>query len=427
MIMVFILVNASAAAFAADIWPKIDEIVADSYIVIDQNTGNILLEKNSHAKIYPASLTKILTAIVAIETLDLNQEITVSRNAATLSDSESAINLIADEKLTFKELLYGMLLPSGNDAAKAIAEKVGGSTAAFITMMNKKSKEIGANDSSWNNPQGLTAENHYSTSYDLSMITRYALRNDLFQKVVNTRVYSMAPTNKHPYSGWNILENSNKLLRYQDEYFASDLIYSISGVKTGTTTAAGTNLIATGHTKNGLELICVLNGVRGDNSKNVWAYTRTLFEEAAKNKQGLQTILIENNPMVPVNDQAPSTPDETFALYIGNNPEVNVAVSKENDEFIVKSTADNRVIFTTTINHHSNTSDVKSNDSSSNSIGASQGNPGTLDNSKNNQYTLYIIIILGIIVLLGICFLFIIIRKPKKSKRDKYRNNRNRY
>lgn len=430
-LVLMLIFNSTSFIYAEEKWPSVDEIVADSYIVIDQNTGNVILEKNSSKKINPASLTKILTAIIGIENLGLDQTITVSKAAASLSESESTIDLISGEILTFKELLYGMLLSSGNDAAVAIGEKVGGNAASFIALMNKKSKEIGAMNSSWNNPQGITAETHYSTSADLALITRYALQNELFRKVADTPVYSMATTNKHPFSGWNVLENTNKLLRFQNDYFASDRIYEISGVKTGTTTAAGSNLIATAHTKNGLQLICVLNGARGDNSKNVWAYTRTLFEEASKVTDGVQNILTENSAIIPANDPNKWYPAQSFSLFIGKNPELDVIVEKAGDEIQIKAKTDNKILFSTAAKNTINTSEISASDSDSESR-PEQNSSSISENASSTYYmitvnkNIILIVLFGIAILIGLSFLIIILKSPKRKngKNKNYSINR---
>lgn len=369
-VLVFVLIFTNIANFttfvhAGDKWPAINEIDADSYIVINKNTGETILEKDSGKKINPASLTKVLTAIIGIENLDLSQEITVSKAAASLSDNESKLDLIAGEKLTFYELLNGLLISSGNDAAISIAEAVSGNIASFSILMNKRAKEIGAKNSSWSNPQGITATNHYTTAYDLLILTRYALQNEVFKKIVNTSVFSMATTNKHPFSGWNILENTNKILRYQDIYFASDLFNNVSGVKTGTTTAAGSNLIATAKTKNsGVELICVINGVRNDNSKNLWAFTRTLFEEAARITTGSQNSTVIDN-----NNQNNSS--------ISGDDSLNSSVSEQ----------------------------IKSSQSVANLT------------SNNNNSTI-IIILLCLILIIGICCMFLLVKKPRVKKKN---------
>lgn len=410
---------------AEDKWPSISEISADSYIVIDQNTGNVLLEKNSNKKINPASLTKILTAILGIENLKPDQEITVSKAAASLSDSESTIDLIAGEILTFKELLYGMLLSSGNDAAIAIGEKVGGNAAAFITSMNKKSKDIGATNSSWSNPQGITAETHYSTSHDLALITRYALQMDLFRTVVDTPVYSMATTNKHPFSGWNILENTNKLLRFQNDIYASDRIYEIFGVKTGTTTAAGSNVIATAHVKNGLQLICVLNGVRGDNSKNQWAYMRTLIIEASKITDGVQDVLVENMAVKPDNDTNKWYPGQSFSLFIGNNPKSDLLVEKTGNELTVKTKTDNKLLFSTTASKTlNNISEITSKDPGSGSDLPQNNSESQGSTSNQNKMSLALVIVFGIVILIGLCCLLIIISSLRNKNRKNGKNSK---
>lgn len=409
-----ILIGSMRFASAEDNWPTIDEVQADAYVVIDMNTGNVIMEKNSNERIHPASLTKIITAIVALESFSLDEQITVSKAAASLSSSESTIDLIQGETLTFKELLYGMLLSSGNDAAMTLADGYKGGAAAFLAKMNSKSKEIGALNSSWNNPQGITADAHYSTSYDLALITRYALQNDTFSKVVGTGTYSMAPTNKHPYSGWNVLENTNKLLRFQDEYFASDMIYSVSGVKTGTTTAAGSNLITTAHLKNGLEVICVLNGVRGDNSKNTWSFTRTLLEEAAKVSEGIQTVVIENEPIVPANDAASWIPEETFALFIDDGPKIDVLIQKESNQFLLQTT-DGKTLFKTNIVQSSDSDAVSSDDSQ---VTSGQTSSTSQDSTVNeNVNRVWIIVLLGVIIVVGAVLIIIIIGRTKNHNK----------
>jgi D-alanyl-D-alanine carboxypeptidase (penicillin-binding protein 5/6) len=417
LFFVFSVVSGSIQLAAAEEnWPSIDNVEADSFIVIDSNTGNIILEKNSDERIHPASLTKILTAIVALESFSMENQITVSKAAASLSASESTIDLIQGEVLTFKELLYGMMLSSGNDAAMTLADGSAGGAAAFLAKMNAKSKEIGALNSAWNNPQGITADAHYSTSYDLALITRYALQNDTFSMVVSTGTYSMAPTNKHPYSGWNVLENTNKLLRLQDEYFESDLIYSVSGVKTGTTTAAGSNLITTAHLKNGLEVICVLNGVRGDNSKNVWSYTRAILEEAGKVTDGVQTILFENKAAAAANDSTSWVPSETCALFIGDNPKIDITIKKESSQFLIQ-TADGKTLFQTKVVPASDSNSVSSDSSAITSGGTSSNDTAVTGNTNRNQ--VWIIILLGVIAVLGILLVVAKTGRSKKQNRTK--------
>jgi len=438
--LIVLILTFNNFAYANENWPTIKEIEADSYIVIDKNTGNILLEKNSAKRVHPASLTKIITAILGLENLDLNKEITVSKTVDSLSDNESKLDLIPGEKLQFQELIYGLLLSSGNDAAVAIAEAVSGNREAFVTLMNKKSKEIGTKNSSWSNPQGITADLNYSTSLDLALITKYAVQNETFKKVVSTGIYSMATTNKHPFSGWNILENTSKLLRFQEIYFASDSIYSISGVKTGTTDAAGSNLISTAHTKNGLELICVINGVRDDNARNIWAYTRTLFEEASKITLGIQPILTEKVSVEEIiEDKTKWYPAESFSLFIGNNPKIDVVITKYGNDIVVKTLAGNKMLFKTNANNASiNSKTTATNNASinSNSTASKGQNSDEKDNSiANNEssktsetsfgkYKTYIVLFLCMIFLFVAGYIIVSGRKPKRKYKYKIKNRK---
>ncbi len=415
-------------------WPTIKEIKADAYVVIDKNTGNILLEKNSTKRVHPASLTKLITAIIGLETLDLNQEITVSKTVDSLSDNESKLDLIPGEKLQFQELLYGLLLSSGNDAAVAIAEAVSGNRDAFVLQMNNKSKEIGTKNSSWSNPQGITSTLNYSTSFDLAIITKYAMQNETFKKVVSTNVYSMAITNKHQFNGWNILENTSKLMRFQETYFASDLIYSISGVKTGTTDAAGSNLISTAHMKNGLELICVINGVRDDYSKNIWAYTRTLFEEASKITSGIQPILTKNISIKEItDDRAKLYPSKSFSLFIGDNPKVDVVINKDGNDIVVKTLADSKILFktiaTTDIQNNPSSKNSSINSNTSNSMSQNsdnESNPIITNESKTpfDKYKIYIILFLCMIFLFGAGYIIVLSRRTKRKYKYKIKNRK---
>ncbi len=155
-------------------WPEGPEVSATTAVVIDADTGQVLYDKHSQIQRYPASITKIVTAIVALEAGNLDDIVKVSRKAAY--QEGSSIYLKPGEELTLEELLYGILLASGNDAAVAIAEHISGSVASFAELMNEKTKKMGAKNSNFLNPSGLPEAGHYSTAYDLAMIMRYALQ-----------------------------------------------------------------------------------------------------------------------------------------------------------------------------------------------------------------------------------------------------------
>ncbi|WP_232696275.1 D-alanyl-D-alanine carboxypeptidase family protein [Brevibacillus daliensis] len=218
-------------------------ISAESAAVIDVASGRILFEKNGHKQMRIASLTKTLTAITAIESSDINQMVTVPDQAVGVEGS--SIFLKRGEKLTLEQLLYGLMLRSGNDAATAIAMQVGGSTQGFATMMNEKASFIGMTESNFTNPHGLDdSDEHYSTAIDMVKLSAYALKNPAFQQIVSTKVKNI------PWDGekWERrLQNKNKMLH---------LYKGADGVKTGFTKKAR-RCLASSATRDGRQLAVI--------------------------------------------------------------------------------------------------------------------------------------------------------------------------
>ena len=210
---------------------------------MDRETGRVLWARNIHQRRYIASTTKIMTALVAIEKGDLDDVVQVSEKAAAVEGS--SVYLEAREKKTLEELLYGLILRSGNDAALAIAEHVGGSAENFYRMMTKKARDIGAENTFFKNPHGLHHEHHYSTAYDLALIAAHALENETFQNIVSTPRAIIS----WPGQEWDrVLHNQNKLLQF---YNGAD------GVKTGWTSPAGRCFVGSA-TRNGQQLVVVV-------------------------------------------------------------------------------------------------------------------------------------------------------------------------
>lgn len=177
--------------------PKDVKIKCKSGIVMDYETGAILYEKNPHKKIYPASTTKVLTAIVAIENSKMTDVLTVSENALKgQEDNGTHVGLKKGEKITMKDALYSMMLESANDSAIAIAEGISGSEENFSKLLNAKVKELDLKDSNFVTPNGLFHNNHYTTAYDMAKIIQYAYKNEEFRKLYSTNKYVMAKTNK---------------------------------------------------------------------------------------------------------------------------------------------------------------------------------------------------------------------------------------
>jgi D-alanyl-D-alanine carboxypeptidase len=233
-------------------------VTASAAVLMDYATGEILYQKNASERRAPASTTKILTAIVAIEHGKPEREIVASARASKADGS--SIWLAAGEKHTLKDLLYGILLSSGNDASVAVAENLAGSESKFAAWMTEKAKELGAKDSNFVNSNGLPAINHYTTAYDLALITRYSLHNPLFEEIVKTKKKVM----DWPGHKWDrIMYNHNKLL-WRYEY--------ADGVKTGYTQQAGQCLVSSA-TKGSRRLVAVVL-----HSKDIYADSKTLFD-----------------------------------------------------------------------------------------------------------------------------------------------------
>lgn len=262
-------------AFAS---PDLD-LSAGSVILIDTTTGQTIFEKESNTKQYPASLTKILTAVIALEECQLTDNVTVSENAVMSIPAGSSIGYFqAGETVTVEQLLYALLLPSGNDAANILAEHIAGSNSSFAAMMNTKAKELGANDSNFVNPHGLHDENHYTTAHDLAIIAKYAMQNENFRKIVSTKYYTMPNTstytgNERKYVNTNLLLFDEAVSPNTKSYYYE---YA-TGVKTGYTKQAGNTLVASAK-KDNMELICILLNIKkSDENSNRYLDAKKLF------------------------------------------------------------------------------------------------------------------------------------------------------
>jgi len=214
------------------------EVTAQAAIVSDVTSGQVLAEKNAHQRLAPASTTKIATALVALQRGQLEEQVVIPESALI---EGAQMGLSPGQVVTLEELLYGLLLPTGNDAAMAIAQHIGGSVDGFVEMLNQEVEALGLTDTHFANPHGLDAPDHYSSAYDLMVIARQALANPTFAEIVSTQEYTFR--GRH-------LSNRNDLL---GNYPGAD------GVKTGTTSAAGECLVASA-TRNGHQALVVILG-----------------------------------------------------------------------------------------------------------------------------------------------------------------------
>lgn len=242
-------------------------VSAKSAILIEQSTRKILYGKNENAIMKPASTTKILTAICAIEEGNLDDVVEVSDNAVRTEGSSMYLGY--NDRITLRNLLYGLMLNSGNDASVAISEHISKTTENFASLMNKKAKKIGAANSNFTNPSGLDSEAHFVTAKDLSYITAYALDNPVFSEIVKTKnkvVLTEDGTKKY-------LTNHNKMLNMYE---------GCIGVKTGFTKASGRTLV-TAAERNGVKLIAVTLSAPND-----WQDHKSMLD------YGFQLVSVKN-------------------------------------------------------------------------------------------------------------------------------------
>ena len=243
---------------------------ARSAILIDAETGRVLVEENAFEKLPMASTTKIMTAIVALENGNVDDTVVVGQNASGVEGS--SIWLSVGEKMTLSDMLFGLMLASGNDAAVAIAEHIGGSVESFVEMMNEKAREIGAYNTQFVNPNGLPADGHYTTAYDLALISAYAMQNAYFREIVKTE-YKTIPWEGHEWD--RVVKNKNKILWNYD---------GGNGIKTGYTQAAGRCLCAAAE-RDGMQLISVVL-----NAPDMFGDTMALLDQGFEEYQRYRVI-----------------------------------------------------------------------------------------------------------------------------------------
>lgn len=258
------------------------DISTPHLLLMEADTGSVLYGRNAHEKAYPASTTKIMTAILAIENLtDLNQVVTVGwRDVAGFGPTSSMMGLKENEEIALIDVLYGMMMRSGNDAAKLLAIRtalevhgdsldLANAVDSFVSMMNDKAAELGMTDTHFATVDGRHDDAHYSTAYDFGILMKYALQNSLFCDIIATPVHDVAPTNKHP-DGYH-MENSNKLICMKEADTESYLYEHCIGGKTGETNQAG-YCLASAAEKNGIKLILIQFGDNNSQISTTYRY-----------------------------------------------------------------------------------------------------------------------------------------------------------
>ncbi|MDQ2087384.1 D-alanyl-D-alanine carboxypeptidase family protein [Herbivorax sp. ANBcel31] len=274
------------------------DIPARAYILMDFKTGQVLCEFNSKSLLPPASTTKIMTGILAVEQGDLDSLVTVSQSAIdNIGIGGMHIGLMEGEHLELRHILNALLIRSANETAYVIAESISPSHQEFFDLMNQRAEELGAECTNFVNPSGMdnTSDGHLhiSSAYDLAVMSRHAMTLPEFREIVKKTHYTIPPTNKHDEEIF--LHSSNKLLfsSYASEYYSE-----VTGIKTGYTSRALGNLVSSAKDETGMELIAVVMGV--EQYEDVFRYSKELLEYGFKN-YSLTHILAQNSYATTVN------------------------------------------------------------------------------------------------------------------------------
>ena len=279
-------------------WVTDPDVEAKAALLIDRKTGAVLYALNEHDELYPASLTKIMTCLLVLEAVDegrltLSQEITATPTALEgLAEDGSTAGIEAGETLTVEELLYCLMVVSANEAGAILAEKISGTVESFVDRMNAKARELGCENTHFMNPHGYHDSQHYTSAWDLYLITKAALEHPMFMTVCDASSHIVPATNLSPERQLN---NTNFLIRSGREYYNPD----VHGVKTGSHSQAGNCLVSTAQHAS-MDLLCVILGAdRTQDEKGIWwtysfVYTDKLYNWAFDNFS-YQVILKEDD------------------------------------------------------------------------------------------------------------------------------------
>lgn len=325
-------------------WPKAPGVESKSAILMEINTGTIVYEKKSHDRHYPASITKILTSLLAIENCDMDEKVVFSEDAVFKNEGDTShISRDLGEILTVEQCLYAVMLESANECAYALAEHVGekkgGDYSTFIQMMNDRAKALGCQDSHFNNCNGLPDEKHWVSAYDMALISAEAYKNEEFRKITAAASYSIPKTNKCKEVHYG--HNHHKMI-YPFRGDASHLYEYCTGGKTGYTVAANSTLVSFAE-KDGLAFVCV---VLDADAPAHYTDTRKLFDYGFENFQALK--IAENDAVAGdsarkdyglLNNNEPYAKLEDGAYIImPKTAEFSDAVSEEDKEHVENGT-----------------------------------------------------------------------------------------
>lgn len=391
-------------------------------ILMEASTGKVIYEKNGYEKAYPASTTKIMTAILTLENCNLTDTTTVSHDAIfSVPLGYSHAYLVEGEVLTIEQLLHILLIPSANDAANILAEHIAGSMDSFTTMMNTKASEIGCLNTHFVNSSGIHDQNHYSTPYDLALMGRYAMQNETFRNIITKTHYTLPATNKF-LEPTRYFKNTNELI-IKDERDSVDNYYFpfATGIKTGYTDAAANCIVASAK-KDDIEYIVVILGAeqtenglsaRYIDCKNLFNYAFDNYKTYTINEKDsvLKQVKISNTSIF--NNHLDLIVEDEIKLLLKKDTNVNdITPNVEITSDLVAPIAKNTVIGTITYN-------VDGNEYTSNLLAKD-------DIKESNTMTSFLTIIS---ILLVLFFLYKLLKtnnkSDKKRKKSKSKTKKN--
>ena len=315
----------SSASTKEDFDSLNSSIQSEAAILIESSTGKVIYSKNGEERKFPASTTKILTAIIAIESCSLDEMATVSEYAVTsIPSGYTNANIQVGETLSVKDLLYALMLASANEAAVILGEHISGSYEEFVNLMNEKAKSIGCTNSHFMNGNGMHDDNHYTTAHDLALIAQYAMKNETFRQIVATTSYTLPATKLYPYND-RTFKNTNSLIIVNNNDVENNYYYPYAiGIKTGFTTPAGNCLVAAAN-NNGLEFISVILGSPDKDTRYVDAINMFNF---AFNNYSFMKLQAKSNSITTINIENGTNDTKSLELLI--NSDVNVLANLDN-------------------------------------------------------------------------------------------------
>lgn len=404
-------------------------------ILIDANTGAVIYEKNAHEKHYPASITKVLTGYIACSEGNLDDTITVSQTAYDgMGEGGSNIGLVPGEQINFRDGLYGVMLESANEVCMAIAEHMSGTAEAFVEKMNETAASIGCTESHFANPHGFHNDNHYTTCYDMALITKQAITNEDFSQIWGTISYQIPATNMNVM---RYLNNKDKMIKPTSEYYYPDLL----GGKTGFTDEAGNTLVSYAE-RNGASLISVV--MKAEGYDNTYKDSTALLDYGFSVYNERATIFRASDYSTTAN-VVQTYKDKTYELgtvAIGAASDVDMALPKfmSSDKITVKANIDENLTAPVGINDIVGTIDIYYEDTFLDSVDAiaTTEAPALSDKElakrelKDNLQK-YVMIPLMVLIILFILFIVVVLIKTvvnqitgknKRKKRHKKRRKR---